>query len=120
MPYATGGGDLRQMITWAEPTGGRDEYGNEQTGWTDRFTVRAQISPRLGGETVEAARLQGHQPVVVRVRYSPDTKLIRTDWRATDADSGIVYNVRSVVDPNMGGRQHGQWIDVLAEAGVAV
>ena len=84
------------------------------------FAVAVQITPRLGGETVEAARLEGRQPVVMRVRYSPDTKQIRTDWRATDVGSGIVYNVRSVVDPNMGGPQHGQWIDVLAESGVAI
>lgn len=120
MPMATNGGDLRQRIVWAEPTGASDEFGNQDTAWTDRFTVRAQITPRLGGETVEAARLEGRQPVIVRVRYSPDTKLIRTNWRATDADSGNVYNVRAVADPEMGGPQHGQWIDVLAEAGVAV
>ena len=104
MPITTNGGGLRQTIVWAEPTG----------------TVRAQITPRLGGETVEAARLQGRQPAIIRVRYSPDTKLIRASWKATDADSGIVYNVRSIADPEMGNAQHGQWIDVLAESGVAV
>jgi SPP1 family predicted phage head-tail adaptor len=120
MPIATGAGDLRHTVVWAEPTGTADEYGNELTSWADRFTVHAQITPRLGGETVEAARLEGRQPVIVRVRYSPDTKLIRTNWRATDQHSGIAYNVRAVVDPEMGGAQHGQWIDVLAESGVAV
>ena len=120
MPITTNGGGLRQTIVWAEPTGTDDGYGNIETDWTDRFTVLAQITPRLGGETVEAARLQGRQPAIIRVRYSPDTKLIRASWKATDADSGIVYNVRSIADPEMGNAQHGQWIDVLAESGVAV
>jgi SPP1 family predicted phage head-tail adaptor len=120
MPYATGGGDLRHTLTFAQPDSVSDGYGNVSTGWQDMFSVHAQITPRLGGETVEAARLEGRQPVIVRVRYSPDTKLIRTDWRATDAHSGIAYNVRSVVDPFLGGAQHGHWIDLLAEAGVAV
>jgi len=120
MPYATGGGELKSRITFAQPDAVSDEYGNSTSGWQDKFTVAAQITPRLGGETVEAARLEGRQPVVVRVRYSSDTKQIRGDWRATDVGSGIAYNVRSVVDPNMGGPQHGQWIDVLAESGVAV
>jgi SPP1 family predicted phage head-tail adaptor len=114
------GGDLRHTMSFSMPDEISDEYGNVSTGWQDMFTVHAQITPRLGGETVEAARLQGRQPVVMRVRYSPDTKQIRTDWRATDAQSGIVYNVRSVTDASMGNSRHGQWIDLLAEAGVAV
>ena len=77
----TGSGDLRQRLVWAEPVGASDIYGNEQQAWADRFTIRAQITPRLGGEAVEAARLEGRQPVVVRVRNSPDTRLIRTNWR---------------------------------------
>lgn len=116
----TGGGDLRQSVTWAEPFGATDEFGNEQQGWQDRFTARAQITPRLGGETVEAARLQGHQPVIIRVRNSPDTRTIATNWKATDIDSGVAYNVRSIADPDLGGPQHGQWLDVLAESGVAI
>jgi head-tail adaptor len=120
MPEITGAGDLRQTIVWAEPSGTLDEYGNTQQGWQDRFTLRAQITPRLGGETVEAARLAGRQPVVIRVRNSPDTRLIQTSWKATDADSGIAYNIHAIADPDMGGPQHGQWIDVMAESGVAV
>jgi head-tail adaptor len=120
MPDITGGGDLRQTVTWAEPSGTSDEYGNEQTGWADRFTVRARITPKHGGEAVEAARLAGRQPVEIRIRYSPDTISIRTGWRATDVDSGIAFNVRAIADPYMGGPQHGKWIDVLAEAGVAI
>lgn len=116
----TGGGDLRQTMTFAEPFGATDEYGNQEQGWQDRFTVRAQVTPRLGGEAVDAARLSGRQPVIIRVRNSPDTKLIRTDWKATDVDAGIPYNVRSVADPDLGGPQHGQWLDVLAESGVAI
>lgn len=84
------------------------------------FTVWANITPRLGGETVEAARLAGRQPVIVRVRQSPDTILIRTDWKITDTQSGVEYNIRSVADPELGGVEHGKWLDMLAESGVAI
>jgi hypothetical protein len=97
-----------------------DKYGNEQTGWATRFTARAQIVPKLGGEDVMAARLQGRQPVVIRVRNSVDTRRINTNWRATDSDSGVAYNVRSVADPFMGQPERGRWIDALAESGVAI
>jgi head-tail adaptor len=115
-----GAGDLHQTVQWAEPFGAMDRYGNEQTNWANRFVVRAQIAPKLGGEDVMAARLQGVQPVVIRVRSSVDTRKITTQWRVTDTNSGIQYNVRAVADPFMGMAERGRWIEVLAEAGVAI
>jgi head-tail adaptor len=114
-----GGGDLRHRVTFAERNQVEDEFGNVSTGWLDRFTVSANITPRLGGETVEAARLAGRQPVVIRVRKSPDTATIKTDWKATD-EAGAEYNIRTAVDPFLGDDDHGMYIDMLAETGVAV
>jgi head-tail adaptor len=119
MPGA-GAGDLRQTLVFAMPDSVTDDYGNVSTGWADQFTVFANITPRLGGETVEAARLAGRQPVIIRVRQSDDTRRIRTDWKATDQASGTVYNIRTAADPNLGDTEHGKWVDMLAESGVAV
>lgn len=114
-------GDLRHRVTFAERDSVEDEFGNVSTGWVDRFTnIAANITPRLGGETVEAARLAGRQPVVIRVRQSQDTRQIRTDWKATNVHTGTEYNIRTAVDPHEGDVEHGKWIDMLAEAGVAV
>jgi SPP1 family predicted phage head-tail adaptor len=122
MPY--GAGDLRQRVTFAKPDQVADEWGNVTTGWLDMFTVWANITPRLGGETVEAARLTGRQPVVIRVRQSPDTALIAVDWKATTVEgpvpAGVVYNIRTCVDPDEGNQSHDKWLDMLCEAGVAV
>ena len=115
-----GAGDLHQTVQWAEPFGAMDRYGNEQTGWANRFVVRAQIAPKLGGEDVMAARLQGRQPVVIRVRNTVDTRKITTNWRVTDTDSGIAYNVRSGCDPYMGQAERGRWLEFVAESGVAI
>jgi hypothetical protein len=68
-----------------------------------------------GGEDVMAARLEGRQPVVLTVRKSTDTDDITTDWRATDARTGAVYNIRTV-QPS----EDRAWIDLLCESGVAV
>jgi SPP1 family predicted phage head-tail adaptor len=115
----SGAGEFRHVVTFAQRDTVSDEYGNPSTGWVDRFTVRADLTARLGGETVEAARLAGRQPVVIRVRKSPDTAQVTTDWKATD-QSGTVYNIRSAIDPFLGDRLHGMFIDMLAESGVAV
>jgi len=117
---AEGAGELRDRAKFSRPDAVSDEYGNVSTGWQDMFTVAANITPRLGGESIEAARLAGRQPVVIRVRKSPDTVQIRTDWKATNVRTGTAYNIRTAVDPNQGDQQHGKWIDMLAEAGVAV
>jgi head-tail adaptor len=120
LAQVTGAGDLRYRVTFAERDQTEDEFGNVSQGWVDRFTVSANIAPRLGGEAVTAARLAGQQPVVIRVRTSPVTVQITTDWRATDQASGKVYNIRTAVDPLEGDSMHGLFIDMLAETGVAV
>lgn len=113
-------GELRYRVKFSERNEVEDVYGNISTGWLDRFTVSANITPLLGGETVQAARLAGRQPVVIRVRRSPDTAQIRTDWRATNVDTATEYNIRTAADPHEGNAQHGKWVDMMAEAGVAI
>jgi head-tail adaptor len=115
----SGAGDLRYRVTFAERDTTQDEYGNVSGGWVDRFTVSANIIAKLGGEAVDAARLAGRQPVLIRVRKSPDTRLITTDWRATDGE-GREYNIRTAIDPLIGDSRHGLWIEMIAETGVAV
>jgi SPP1 family predicted phage head-tail adaptor len=117
---ASGAGELRHRVSFAQPNSTTDAYGNVTNGFDEKFTVWANMTPRLGGEAVEAARLAGRQPMVFRMRQSPDTRTIQTDWRVTDQATGTPYNVRSVTDPHMGDIEHGKWIDVLAESGVAI
>jgi len=115
-----GAGDLRFRVKFSAPDSVNDEYGNPSTGWAARFTVAANITPGIGGETVQAARLAGRQPVTIRVRRSTDTAQIRTDWKATNTQDGTEYNIRTAIDPFQGTVEHGKWVDMLAEAGVAV
>ena len=114
-----GAGTLRYRVTFAERNTTSDEYGNPSTGWVNRCTVAANIIARLGGEAVEAARLAGRQPVTIRVRKSPETERIKTDWKAVD-QNGTEYNIRTAIDPSIGTPDRGYYIDMLAETGVAV
>jgi SPP1 family predicted phage head-tail adaptor len=119
LALSDGAGSLRYRVTFAERNTTTDEYGNASTAWAERFTVAANIIPRLGGEAVDAARLAGRQPVVIRVRKSPDTAKITTDWKATD-QVGKEYNIRTAIDPALGDGRRGFFIDMIAETGVAV
>ncbi len=78
------------------------------------FTVRANIRYLRGGETVQAARLTGKQPVVVTVRRSSQTAALTTDDGMRDARTGTKYNIRSVVTTD-----DRQFMEITAESGVA-
>ena len=112
-------GSLRHRLTFAQRDTTQDEYGNMTESWIDRFTVSAAIIPKHGGEQVMAERLAGRQPVVIRVRASPETNQVTTDWRATD-ENGHEYNLRTALDPLYGNSRAGFWYEMLAETGVAV
>src|SRR5262245_14388515 len=109
-------GDLRYRVKFSEPNSVTDEYGNVTTGWLDRFTCRANITPRLGGEAIDAERLAGRQPAIIRVRRTTDTRAIRTSWKATNTADQTVYNINTVADPHMGDVEHGKWLEMLATA----
>ena len=89
--------------------------------WSTRaHGVPANITAKVGTEAVEAARLAGRQPVILTVRRSADTRMVTTDWKATELDSGTEFNIRTAIDPMIGDSQHGHWIEMIAESGVAV
>lgn len=94
----------------------QDDYGNNQSSFVEQFSRVAKVRPRLGGEQVVAARLEGRQPVDITVRHDSETLRIKPDWRARH-ENGTVYNIKSVVDPYENTADHGKWIEVLAEAG---
>ena len=95
-----------------------DGYGGTIPGtgeWVTQDTVHAEMRPMRGGETVQAARLTGRQPYVVRVRRSAKTLAIRHDWRVVDARAGTVFDVRSPTHDPDGKRAY---LEFLVEEGV--
>lgn len=93
-----------------------DGHGNTVGDFANRFEARAKVTPRLGGESVLAARLAGTQTVQIMLRSNPTTRQITTDWRAYDMrDISKVYNIRSAVNPDGRNKE----LELLAETGVA-
>jgi SPP1 family predicted phage head-tail adaptor len=102
----------RWRVTFSKRAAGDDGHGNITGDFVDQFTVSAELRPKLGGETVLAGRLEGRQLVNIIVLQSAATRAITTDWRARDAISGAIYNIRSgPIDPK-GNRQE---FELLAE-----
>jgi len=109
-------GQMRERVAFDKRVPVADELGNEQGDWTEQLVVWARIRPLVGGETVQGARLGGEQPVVISIHSSADAKEIRPDWRARDARTGTLYNIRTVTNTD----ERGAYIDITATAGQAI
>lgn len=68
-----------------------------RTGWTEMFVTRANVRNLRGGETVQASRMAGKQPVVLTIRRQEAAAEVSNDWRARDTRSGVVYNITAIV-----------------------
>lgn len=106
-------GELRESIELQNYTSVDDGYGGQTQTWETVMTTAARIRTLKGGETVIAGRLTGTQTLVITVRYQPDMEDVTPAWRARNARSGTMYNIRSVtVD------ERKAFVDLLVEAGV--
>jgi SPP1 family predicted phage head-tail adaptor len=90
------------------------DYGNTVSSWADQGSVWSEFVHLRGGEAVMAGRLQGRHTLVVRVRATPFTREVTSDWKVTDS-RGVEYAVRDVT-PHVDRSS----IDLLCESGVAV
>lgn len=113
--HARDAGGLHDLYGFESRDPLNDGYGNVTAGpWVERFAAHAETIFLRGTEQVQAARLEGRQPVMLRVRSSTDARSVSTDWRAHDKRRGGYYNIRAVNgSPDRG------FIELLAEEGVA-
>lgn len=108
-------GDLRDRVRFDRRGTAQDDYGNTIGLWQDGFTRWTQIKPLKGGEEVIGARLSGTQPVIMIVRFDPETSAITTDMRAVDTRSGLEYAITSAADME----RRRTWMTLMCVAGRA-
>lgn len=108
-------GPLHYRVAFDAPEYVADGSGGQTRTWAEMLTCAAGFRFLRGGETVQAARLDGRQPAVVTIRSSSDARQITTDWRMRDTRTGAVYNVRSIVPTD-----DRAFLELLCESGVAV
>ena len=106
--------DLRERWTFSRREAPVDDgYGNVFGEFVDQFTVAVCLQPRIGGEEVFAARLEGRTLASVTIRYSPEAVGITSDWLAKDTRTGDVWNIRAPpINPD--GKK--QWLEMICEA----
>lgn len=108
-------GKLRSRLHFQRRSAGDDGFGTPTVGdFATVFTDAAEIIPRMGSEPVMGARLQGLQPVTIRVRSHAATRGLDATWRAVDSRSGAIYAITS---PPVNTDQKNQYIEMLATIG---
>lgn len=109
MPRA---GELRERLIFQSPAPLDDGYGNQEQGWQDEFTAWARLQPKVGGETVLAARLTGRQIYLVHLRSSGNTRRVAPEWQAVHVKNGRVFQIKS---PSRNMDEKGDWLEMDAE-----
>jgi head-tail adaptor len=110
-----GAGELDQWVGFDQLNSVADGYGNLQQSFVEQFRCHAGYAVVRGTEDVQASRLEGIQPMMVRVRWEKaTTALIKPDWRMHDLRTDEVFALRSVSrTPDRG------YVELLAVLGVA-
>jgi SPP1 family predicted phage head-tail adaptor len=107
-------GEFNYRVAFDAPVTLPDGSGGTENGWSEAFQAYAAFMFLRGGETVQAARLTGRQPVVVTIYNTAEARQVTTDWRMRDTRAGTVYNVRTVIPSD--DRAH---LELTCESGVA-
>lgn len=93
-----GAGSLNHIVWLQQRATTDDGFGNVESNWVNRFQEPCRLAAKLGGETVFASRVQGTQPYIMTVRGSTRTRAIDGSWRAVNARTGAVYNIKTAVN----------------------
>lgn len=112
----TSAGNLRFRVSFQKKTPQDDGGGATLGDWAQQFVRWAAIQPLRGGETVQAERLTGTQPVLIIVRADSETRTITTGWRAVETlPGGAVryYGLKTAEDM----LRDGEFLTLLAVAG---
>ena len=74
-------GRLTYRAAFAAPFEDTDADGQIVQRYDEQFTVWAGVRCLRGGETVMQSRMQSRSPAILKVRKSPDTDRITSEWR---------------------------------------
>lgn len=118
-------GAMDRKFMFDEPRSRADGSGGFEEGWREQFTAWGAVMHMRGGETVQAARLEGRQPVVITIHASADARRVTADWRVRDVhrlvvdeDGAPVAGVYAVTAPPVLTDDR-QYLEITCEAGRA-
>jgi head-tail adaptor len=110
-------GRLRDLLHFQRRGMEDDGFGNMVAAgeFETIFDAYVGLAPRVGGEEITAARLNGRQPYVCLVGFSREMQEVTVGWQLVDArDQDRVFNIVSPpADPD--GKR--QWLEFLVVDG---
>ncbi len=98
MAIRSGAGSLSDLVRFERREDVLTDDGNVQGDWVAQFTEPCRLMAKLGGEGVFASRVQGTQPFIMTVRSSTRTRAVDGSWRAVNARTGAIYNIKTSVN----------------------
>lgn len=109
-----GAGSLRELFAFDARPLTIDGYGNQEGDFAEQFRAATALQSLKGGEAVMASRLEGRQPYIATIRYTPASALVTPDWRCRDVRTGVTYAITTHVP-----RPRKDYIDMIIVEGVA-
>jgi head-tail adaptor len=112
MAQRTSAGKLDKKVCFdmRGPASGPD-FGSPMGDWVEQFWTFGSLTHLRGSEPVIQSRLQGRQPVVVRVRDSTQSRKVTVEWRVRIGQT--YYGVTAITPVDDGG----DFIDFLCVTG---
>lgn len=105
---------LKERVAFDRPSGVSDGQGGTTKGWVEEIAkVGAAFRYLRGGETVQAARLEGRQPIIATIRNNGTAKQIDATWRMRDLSGPDVYAISSIVPTD-----DDLYLEIAAERGL--
>lgn len=108
-------GELRERIAFHSIAESDTSYGIAAGEYEEQFRRDARIRPLVGSEPVIAERLQGVQPLVIKVRSDSETRTITTAWKIVNVRTLDAFQIRAVTPD-----EKRRYIEFVCEKGVAV
>lgn len=114
-PTKRGAGQLHELVAFDQRAMVDDGYGNTVAGdFVEQFRQHAGYTMLRGDESVEAARLTGHQPLILRTRNSVQAGAVTPAWQARDVRKGTLFNIRTITPDTSR-----EFLEMLVESGGA-
>ena len=110
----TGAGSRRYRVAFDEIATDDTSYGIAAGEYDEQFRRFARLRSLPGSEPVIAQRLTGVNPVEIECVSDSETRSVTEAWRIRDVNSGVAYNIRSIVPDEKRKR-----IRFICEKGVA-
>lgn len=92
-------GRLKHRLRLQESSESRDSFGEPDQSWSTTATVWGGVEALRGDEQFAANQVSSELQIKIIIRYGSEWSGINTKWRILDANTAIIYDIKSVILP---------------------